>query len=118
MLMLNYFHLYNAAKLTIFFSAASAIIVFRLFRIAGDSGTGWVILFPLASAPFMFFHTKRKAQTPYMLLLVVILAVILVIIGFALLRNVFLPLIMSAVWGLILKLVKDGVRNIFFPSEG
>jgi len=53
----------------------------------------------------------------YAVLLVVILAIILIILGYGLLRNVFFPLILSAVWALVLKLAKNYVKNFFFRDE-
>jgi len=65
----------------------------------------------------MFFKSKKQHKVPYLLLLVVLLSVILVILGFALMKNIFFPLILSAAWAIILKLIKGAVKNIFFPSE-
>ncbi|MBN1923448.1 MAG: hypothetical protein JW791_01660 [Nanoarchaeota archaeon] len=65
----------------------------------------------------MFFRKKKKNKDLFMLLLVVILSVLLVIIGFSILKSVFFPLLISAVWAILLKLVKKTVRNFFFSSE-
>ncbi|PIU62082.1 hypothetical protein COX58_03415 [archaeon CG_4_10_14_0_2_um_filter_Archaea_38_6] len=65
----------------------------------------------------MFCKQKKGQLNVYAVLLVVILAIILIILGYGLLRNVFFPLILSAVWALVLKLAKNYVKNFFFRDE-
>jgi hypothetical protein len=70
-----------------------------------------------------FFNNKNKKKAgnnknkAYMMLLVVLLVIILVLLGFVLFKNVLFPLMISALWAVILKLIKDAAKGFLFPSE-
>ncbi len=66
----------------------------------------------------MLFNTQPKNKTSiYAILAVVIVAVLLIVLGYVLLRDVLFPMLISAIWALFLDVLKKVVRDLLFSSE-
>ncbi|VVB74243.1 Uncharacterised protein [Candidatus Tiddalikarchaeum anstoanum] len=65
----------------------------------------------------MFFKKKvNNTKFFYTMLIISIIAIIVAVIGFALIKDILFPLTLSMLWHFLLKMIKNSVRNAFFKD--
>ncbi len=65
----------------------------------------------------LFSASSNNKANIYAILAVVIVAVLLIVLGYVLLRDVLFPMLISAIWALFLDVLKKVVRDLLFSSE-